>query len=263
MAVRAAGTVCLLMGLAVAGRAAEQPHEKPIEKPADRVAKPADALDRLELDRRTARAAHDAAAFGTQLFNGGNHEGCFRYYQATLATLHPLLDHRPKLAEVVRERLDKARDLKAVEGSFVLREALDAVQKETAAALAPAKTLSLWDRLGGEKLVRGVVTVFVAAAAADPKVNFTRGGTVKLDAAGAARLERVLTEVVSARSGGPLVYTGPDPATAFAGMKVTDDEYTAAAGHLAATLQKYKVPPADIDEVLKFVGTARPLVVGQ
>ena len=256
MTVRAAATMCLLVGWAVAARAEERPGGKPPEKPAD-------ALDRAELDRRVARAAHDAAAVGTQLFNAGSHDGCFRYYQGTLAALQPLLDHRPKLAAVVRDRLDKARDLKPVEGSFVLREALDAVQKETAEALVLAKKAALWERLGGEKQVRAVVKDFVAAAAADPKVNATRGGTLKLDAQGTERVEQLVAELVSEVSGGPLKYSGRDMKTTFAGMKVTDDEFAAAAGHLVATLKKYKVPQPEVDELVRIVGSTKPLVVGQ
>ena len=40
---------------------------------------------------------------------------------------------------------------------------------------------TLWDRLGGEAGVSKVVDDFVAAAATDPKVDFSRGGKYKLD----------------------------------------------------------------------------------
>jgi len=220
-------------------------------------------FDRTELDKRVAKAAHDAVAFGTDLFNKGNHEGCFRLYQGTLATLHPLLDHRPKLAAVVRDRLDKARDAKPQEGAFVLREALDAVQKETAEALLPPKKAALWDRLGGEKAVRAVVKDFTAAAVADPKVNFTRNGRYKLDEKGTEKFEQLVVEMVSEVSGGPLKYTGRDMKTTHKGMTITDAEFAATTGHLVATLKKFKVPQPEIDELVKIVESTKPLIVGQ
>ena len=40
-------------------------------------------------------------------------------------------------------------------------------------------TATLWDRLGGEKVVRVLVKEAGTAAASDPKVNFRRGGAVQ------------------------------------------------------------------------------------
>src|SRR5215471_5370525 len=45
------------------------------------------------------------------------------------------------------------------------------------AAQAPAKEKPLYERLGGEPAIKAVVDDFVARAAANPKVNFTRKGT--------------------------------------------------------------------------------------
>jgi hemoglobin len=243
---RALMAACVLVG--VLGLAATRADDKP--------------LDPAGLDKRAAKAAYDAAILGTELFNKGNHEGCFRLYQGTLMGLQPLLESRPKLAELVGEQLDKAKDMKPAEGAFELRKALDAVQKETAAALAPPKK-SLWDRLGGEKAVTVVVHDFVAAAAADPKVNFTRGGKYKLDDEAVKKLEKSLVEMISAATGGPLKYTGKDMKTVHAGMKITEEEFNAAAGHLVATLKKHQVPQAEMVELLEIVGATRKDIVGQ
>ncbi len=120
---------------------------------------------------------------------------------------------------------------------------------------------SLWDRLGGEKAVRAVVKEFVAVAAPDPKVNFFRDGKYKLDAAGVEKLEQQLVELVSAVSGGPLKYTGRDMKAAHAGMKITDAEFGALAGHLIATLKKFNVPQAEIDELVKAVASTQADIV--
>ena len=137
-------------------------------------ADPGTGLGRDELDRRIAHIVYDATVVGTDLWTLKNYDGTFRYYQATLAALNPLLDYRPRLAEAALESLKKSYRMKPTEGAFVLREALDAIQKETAAAIAPKG--GLWDRLGGEKGVRAVVREFLATAGKDPKANVDRNG---------------------------------------------------------------------------------------
>ncbi|MBA4067723.1 MAG: hypothetical protein C0501_29290 [Isosphaera sp.] len=218
-------------------------------------------LDRAELDRRAVKAAYDAALLGTEIFNKGKHEECFRLYQGALMALQPLLDHRPKLAATVKDKLDKARGLRAADGAFVLREALDEIQNEIAPNPGAAGKKSLWDRLGGEKAVRAVVHDFVLAAAEEPKVNFFRDGKYKPDAKAVAQLEQYLVELVSAVSGGPLKYTGRDMKTSHAGMKITDAEFDAIAGVLVATLKKFNVPQAEADELLKAVASTRKDIV--
>jgi hemoglobin len=212
-------------------------------------------LDRAELDKRAAKVAYDAAAAGTRMFNGGDREGCFRLYQGTLMALVPMLDHKPALANMVKDKLDKSRTMHPTDGAFALREALDAVMGQS------KPTKPLWERLGGEKAVRAVVHDFVMAAAPDPKVNFFRNGKFKLDAKGVERLEQTLVELVSATTGGPLKYTGRDMKTVHAGMKITEDEFNALAGHLVAVLKKYNVPQAEIDELVGIVASTKKDIV--
>lgn len=214
-------------------------------------------LERAELDKRVVATTYEIAVAGTKLFNDGNHEGCYRLYQGTITALAPLLDHRPKLQATVKELATKAASQKAVQGAFTLRDALDAIQSD----IAPGKKTTLWDRLGGEKAVKAVVHDFVLAAAEDKKVNFLRDGKFKLDAAGIAKLEQQLVELVSVVSGGPLKYTGRDMKTAHKGMGITDAEFDALAGHLVATLKKYKVPQAEIDELVGLVASTKGDIV--
>jgi hemoglobin len=120
---------------------------------------------------------------------------------------------------------------------------------------------SLWDRLGGEAAVKAVIHDFVIAAAPDPKVNFFRNGKFKLDDAGVAKLERLLVELVSATTGGPLKYTGRDMKSSHAGMEITEGEFNALAGHLVDTLKKYNVPQKEIDELVKIVASTKDDIV--
>jgi hemoglobin len=109
--------------------------------------------------------------------------------------------------------------------------------------------------------VRAAVVDLMARAAKNPKVNFTRDGKYKPDAAALADLEQRLVELVSAVSGGPLKYKGKDMKTAHAGMGITDAEFDALAADLAAVLKKRKVAQKDADELLGIIGTTRPDIV--
>ena len=213
-------------------------------------------LDRADLNKRIATAVYDATVAGTDIFNKGNYEGCYRVYQGTLTTLVPLLDHRPQLQTSVKAKIEKAKTQRFIEGAFTLRDALDEITND----LFPGKK-ALWDRLGGEKAVRAVVHEFVGAAAGDPKVNFLRNGKYKLDAKGVEKLEQLLVELVSAVSGGPLKYTGRDMKSSHKGMAITDAEFDALAGHLVATLKKFNVPQTESDELVKIVASTRGDIV--
>src|SRR5262249_48911626 len=119
----------------------------------------------------------------------------------------------------------------------------------------------LWDRLGGEAGVRAVTQEFIRAAAADPKANIDRHGNYPLTPERVKRVEQLVVEFVSSVTGGPLKYTGRDMKNSHEGMKITQDEFNAAAGHLIAALQKYNVPQPEIDELVGLVsGVAKDII---
>ena len=213
-------------------------------------------LSRADLDKRVSMAAFDAVNQGVELFNAGKHDECLRVYEGAITILRPLFDHHPELTKTIADKIEKAKGLKtAPDKAFALREALDEVIK-----LGAAKK-PLWDRLGGEPAVKAVVHDFVLLAATDPKVNFFRDGKFKLDDKGVAALETMLVDLISANSGGPRKYTGRDMKTTHAGMKITEAEFNALAGDLIATLNKYKVPKAELDELVAIVGSTKADIV--
>lgn len=231
-------------------------------------------LERIELDKRVVTAVYESALAGTDIFNKGKHEECYRLYQGTLLAVVPLLDHKPKLQGAVKQRLDRAKGMKAADAAFELRTALDEIQNDIAPAKdgkkdTPVKPVdppkeakkALWDRLGGEKAVKAVVHKFVLSAADDPKVNFFRDGKYKLDPKGVEKLETMLVEMISEATGGPLKYSGKSMKEAHKGMGITDAEFDALAGHLIATLKGFNVPQAEIDELVKIVASTRSDIV--
>lgn len=117
---------------------------------------------------------------------------------------------------------------------------------------------SLYDRLGGESAITAVVDEFVALAAADEKVNFFRKGTDKEWKPGegdVAKLKMHLVNLIGQLTGGPQKYTGKDMKAAHAGMKITEAEFNALAGDLVKALDKFKVPQAEKDELIKIVAS--------
>src|SRR5262245_9278534 len=168
-----------------------------------------DSLSRTELDKRLDRGLYDVTAVAAKLFNAGNEEGCCRLFEGALRTAAPLLDHHPDLKRRAAEKLDKARNLTSMnDRAFLLREVVDDIRttiKKSTASAAPVapKPVTLWDRLGGEKALTPIIKDFVAAAAANPKVNVSRNGKFKVEP---AKIERNLLEFVSSVTGGPLTY---------------------------------------------------------
>ena len=123
---------------------------------------------------------------------------------------------------------------------------------------------SLYERLGGEAAIKAVVDDFVGRAAANEKVNFTRKGTPaewKPTPEGIDHLKKMLVELVGMVTGGPEKYTGRDMKATHKGMMISQAEFDALAGDLKATLDKFKVPAKEQDELLKIVASTAPDIV--
>lgn len=218
-------------------------------------------VERTELDKRIVGAVYESAVRGTEIFNKGNHEGCYRLYEGTLIALVPMLDHRAKLQATVKIRLANASKMKSADAAFELRTALDEIQNDIAPAKdkkGPPTATTLWERLGGEKGVKAVVHDVVLSAAEDKKVNFLRDGKYKVDI---PALEKSLVEFISSATGGPLKYTGKNMKDAHKGMMISNAEFDALGEIVIASLKKFKVPQADIDELVKIIETTRKDIV--
>lgn len=120
------------------------------------------------------------------------------------------------------------------------------------------KEKTLYERLGGEAAIKAVVEDFVGRAAANPKVNFTRKGTPqewKPTPDGVDRLKKMLVDFVGSATGGPQKYTGRSMKEAHKGMMIKADEFAALAADLKASLDRFKVPAKEQEELLKAVAS--------
>lgn len=123
---------------------------------------------------------------------------------------------------------------------------------------------SLYERLGGEPAITAVVDDFVARAAPNPKINFTRKGTPaewKATPENVAHLKKMLVQLVASATGGSQKYQGRDLKFVHRGMRITDAEFDALAADLKATLDKFNVPAREQDELISIIAASRKDVV--
>ncbi len=133
----------------------------------------------------------------------------------------------------------------------------------TATAFAEQATTkkSLYDRIGGQAALTKVVDDFVARAAANPKVNFTRNGTWNASDAAVKTLKLHLVNFLGGAFGGPQKYTGRSMKEAHKGMAITQAEFDALAADLKAVLEANKVPSAEVNEIMKIAASTAPDIV--
>ena len=124
---------------------------------------------------------------------------------------------------------------------------------------APAGTAptekSLYDRLGGKTAITAVVDDLVGRVAADTRING------KFANANIPRLKSMLVDQICQASGGPCTYTGRDMKSAHAGMDVSGGDFDALVGDLVATLNKFKVPEREKNELLGALGPMKGDIV--
>jgi len=116
---------------------------------------------------------------------------------------------------------------------------------------------SLYDRLGGKPAITAVVDDFVGNVAADSRINgyFAR--------ANVPHLKAMLVDQICEASGGPCKYTGRDMKSAHAGMGIGDPQFNALVEDLVKTLDKFKVPAREKNELLAALGSMKGDIVSR
>ena len=109
---------------------------------------------------------------------------------------------------------------------------------------------SLYDRLGGKAAIEAVIEQFVRRCAEDDRIN------KKFVRTDIPRLKRMLVDQVCEATGGPCTYAGRDMRETHDGMGVTAGEFDALVEDLVQTLDQFRVPKPEQDELL---GTLAPM----
>ena len=119
---------------------------------------------------------------------------------------------------------------------------------------------SLYTRLGGYDAIAAVTDDFIGRLATDPKLGkfFVGHSENSLQ-----RIRQLVVDQLCAATGGPCVYIGRDMKTAHKGMGITQEQWGIAAGHLVATLDKFKVPEREKKEVLGALSGLKNDIVEQ
>jgi hemoglobin len=126
--------------------------------------------------------------------------------------------------------------------------------------VAQAQQASLYKRLGGYDALAAVTDDFVGRLATDPQLGrfFVGHSTDSLK-----KIRGHIIDFLCVATGGPCSYTGRDMETAHTGLKITEDDWTRTVKHLVATLEKFKVPEKEKEEVLTAIGGLKPQIVGK
>jgi truncated hemoglobin YjbI len=122
-------------------------------------------------------------------------------------------------------------------------------------AAASTQSKSLYERLGGKDAISAVVDDFATNVLGDSRIN------KKFARTDAPRLLANLKDFVCFATGGPCQYTGLDMKTSHKNMGTTGGEFTALVENLVKTLNKFKVPQAEQNELLGALAGLRGDIV--
>lgn len=130
----------------------------------------------------------------------------------------------------------------------------------TIAVSAPrrAQEKSLYERVGGYNALAAVVDDFIGRLVADKQFEkFFIGHSIDSK----KRIRQHILDQFCAATGGPCVYIGREMKTSHAGLGITDADWEAAAKHLTASIDKFKVPEKEKGELLAFVTSLKKDIV--
>jgi len=119
-----------------------------------------------------------------------------------------------------------------------------------------AKTL--YQRLGGYDAIAAVASDLLARLQADARLGRfwqNRGED------GVQRERQLLIDFLCASAGGPMYYTGREMKLSHKGMGISEADWSALMGHVHATLDAFKVPQAERNDVVAFVQSTKKEIV--
>lgn len=123
---------------------------------------------------------------------------------------------------------------------------------------AEGTTKSLYERLGGYDALSAVANDLLPRLRGDKQLGrfWAHRG---MD--GIQREKQLLIDFLSAKSGGPMYYTGRNMVQTHVGMNINKSDWDIFLGHLNATLAKFKVPQKEKSDVLGFIGSLKATMV--
>lgn len=133
-----------------------------------------------------------------------------------------------------------------------------------ASAVRPAAQAAdkpLYDRLGGVYNISVVVDDFIERLFANNTLNANPAIKEARSRVPAAGLKFHVTTLVCQAAGGPCKYVGRDMKTAHAKLNITQREWDAMVADFRTTLNKFKVPVKEQEELIQIVGSTKNDIV--
>lgn len=146
-------------------------------------------------------------------------------------------------------------------GATILTGAL-AVTSSLAQKQAPAPaTKPLYERLGGLYNIAAVVNDFIDRLYVNQTLNANPAIANARSELRKPGLKAHLTMQVCQVTGGPCNYVGKSMKESHAAFRITDKEWDAMVADFKVTLDKFKVPAAEQQELIGIVATTKPDIV--
>lgn len=145
--------------------------------------------------------------------------------------------------------------------SLLLALSLSIVSGAASPVSAQADAKSLYDRLGGLYSIATVVDAFIERLL----VNETLNANPAIDSARTrvpkAGLKFHVTALVCEVTGGPCKYTGRTMKASHEHLNITEREWQVMVGDFRKTLDAFKVPPKEQEELIAIVGSTKKDIV--
>ena len=130
----------------------------------------------------------------------------------------------------------------------------------TSVVPAFAQEATLYKRLGGYDAIAAVTDDFLGRLASDPQLGrFFKGHSTD----SITRIRGDVVDFLCKATGGPCTYSARDMKTSHTGLKITEEDWNTSVKGLVATLDKFKVPAKEKNEVLSAVEGLKGDIVGR
>ena len=117
---------------------------------------------------------------------------------------------------------------------------------------------SLYERLGGYNAIAAVVDDFIGRLVTDSQLSRFFVGHGKDSKQG---MRQLIVDQLCEAFGGPCIYKGRDMRTTHDGLGLSNSDWEKSVEHLVATLDKFKVPKKEKDEVLAAASGLKSQIV--
>jgi hemoglobin len=154
--------------------------------------------------------------------------------------------------------MNRNSSLRIVLGLLVLLLVSGCAWNASAQSPTPQPSATLYKRLGGYDAIAAVTDEFLARAASDKQLSRFLVG---LSNDSKRRLRQLIVDQLCEATGGPCFYTGRSTKVAHAGLGITESDWQLTVKHLAAILDKFKVPEKEKNDFLALASSLRGDIV--